>query len=125
MKVLTGIDAVEISRIKKSMKNPSFLKKLLGPQEYKYYEKKHFPEESIAAAFCAKEAFSKVMGTGLTGGFDLTEVEVLHDILGKPYYSFSGKAAKMVKKKRLKFDLTITHTGDTAFAVATATKKFF
>ena len=125
MKVLTGIDAVEIDRVKRSIKKPGFLKKVLGPKEYKYYEKKGFPAESIAAAFCAKEAFSKAVGTGLLGRFELREIEVMHDRKGKPYYSFSGKARRTVKKKRLKFELTITHTDTTAFAAATAVKKPF
>lgn len=122
MKLYMGIDAVDIDRIKKSMKKQGFLKKVLGENEYAYYEKKGFSPESIAAAFCAKEAFSKAMGTGIRG-FSMSEVEVIHDILGKPYYRFSGKAKDLVDSKHLQFSLSITHTDTTAFAVATAVKK--
>lgn len=122
MKVYTGIDAVDIERIKKSMKKQNFLTKMLGAEEYTYYEKKGFPPESIAAAFCAKEAFSKAMGTGIRG-FSLSEVEVLHDALGKPYYKFSGKAKQLVDAKHLRFSLSVTHTDTTAFAVATGVKR--
>lgn len=122
MKVYTGIDAVDIVRIKKSMKKQNFLTKMMGPDEYAYYESKGFPPESVAAAFCAKEAFSKAVGTGIRG-FSLSEVEVLHDVLGRPYYQFTGKAKQLVDSKHLQFELSITHTDSTAFAVATGVKK--
>lgn len=124
MKIQNGIDAVEIARIKKLMNSSSFTKKILGEEEYKYYKSKGMRPESIAGAFCAKEAFSKAIGTGVRK-FSLSEVQVLHDRLGRPYFKFTGKAAKIVKRKRLKFTLSITHTDTSAFAVVTATRKFF
>lgn len=120
--IFTGIDATDISRIEKSMENPNFVKRILGPDEYAYYESKGFPAESVAGAFCAKEAFSKAVGTGVRG-FAMSEVEILHDEFGKPYYKFSGKAKEIVDRQKLCFSLSITHTDTTAFAVATAVKK--
>lgn len=125
MKIFTAIDVTEIDRIKKSMQKKSFLKRLLGPKEYKYYEAKGFPPQSIAAAFCAKEAFFKLLGTGLFCGIDMREVQILHDKQGKPFYSLSGRAKKAVRKKRLNLDLSLSHTDSLAFASACAVRRFF
>lgn len=121
MNIYTGIDAIEIERIENAMKKPGFLKRILGPCEYKYYESEGFPPQSIAGAFCAKEAFSKALGTGFRG-FSLSDVQVMHDMLGKPYYVFSGFAAEVVNERNITFDLSITHTKTTAMAVAIGVK---
>ena len=68
------------------------------------------------AAFCAKEAFSKSLGTGISG-FSLKEVSLLHNERGKPYLSFSGNAEKIVHKTGCSFDVSITHTESLATAV--------
>ena len=82
--MITGIgcDIVEISRIKKAMENPSFVKKCFTEQEQKFLSKRR--PESAAAIFAAKEAYSKALGTGFTGFF-MQDIEVFHDEAGKPY----------------------------------------
>ena len=57
-----GVDLVEISRIEKSIKNPRFCKRVLGKTEYLQLMTRGFPVQSVAASFCAKEAFSKLWG---------------------------------------------------------------
>ncbi len=122
MGVRIGLDMTEIERIEAMMQKDGFLDRILGPEERRYYEEKGLKAESVAAAFCAKEAFSKALGTGVRG-FLLKEVEVLHDALGRPYYSFSGAAAELVQKERLHFELSITHTKTTAAAVCAAVSE--
>ena len=46
--------------------------------------------QTATGIFCAKEAFSKAIGTGISG-FALKDVEVCHSSLGKPHFAFSGK----------------------------------
>ena len=53
MLVHTGLDAVELARIQKSMESPSFAKYILGEQEYAYYKEKGFPVESVASTTTA------------------------------------------------------------------------
>lgn len=75
--------------------------------------------ETIAANFAAKEAFSKALGTGIRG-FSLTEVSVLRNELGAPYFVFSGEAEKIVRERGLQFSVSLTHTDELAAAFVVA-----
>lgn len=114
-----GIDLVEIARIEKSVANPRFLTKLFGGRELAEYKTRGGKSSYIAANFCAKEAFSKAIGTGIRG-FSLCEVELLRDRLGKPYLAFTGEAAKIVKSMGLGFETSVSHTKEYAVAVVQA-----
>ena len=116
--ITNGIDLVKIKRIEKSLESESFKNKVFGGDELKELENKK--AESYAAAFAAKEAFSKAMGTGLCG-FSLNEVQILHEKSGKPYFKLSGEAEKLGEGYEL--SLSLTHTGEYAAAAVTAYKK--
>ena len=47
-------------------------------------EKRNFKPESVAANFCAKEAFLKTFGKGL-GDVELSKIQLLREASGKPY----------------------------------------
>lgn len=111
-----GIDLVEIKRIQKSVQNPRFCSRVLGSGERSELALRGFPVQSIAASFCAKEAFSKAIGVGLRG-FALYEVELLHDGAGKPYLVLSGNALRLAQERRLVFTVSVTHTRAYAAAV--------
>ena len=117
-----GIDLVEISRIRRSLENPRFLARVYGGEELAAHRIRKGRDESLAAAFAAKEAFSKALGTGVRG-FSLPEVQVLHDALGAPYLSLSGRAAELAAEKNLEFSLSLTHTDQYASAVVVAYGK--
>lgn len=114
--LLAGIDLVEIQRIKKSMQNPRFLLRILGPSEYAQLELRGFPVQSVAANFSAKEAFSKALGTGLRG-FSLREVELLRSENGRPSFKLSGNALRIVQGRKVVFQVSVTHTKEYASAV--------
>ena len=118
--ITNGIDLIEIKRIEKSLQSESFLNEVYGADERKELEGKR--AESYAAAFCAKEAFSKALGTGVRG-FLLSEVEVLHKENGMPYLKLSGRAKEKAEEMNLEFSLSITHTDEYAAAVVTAYTK--
>ncbi|MDD5886577.1 MAG: holo-ACP synthase [Oscillospiraceae bacterium] len=122
MQIKVGIDLTEIDRIAENLGSEAFLRRVLGEEERAYYQEHGMRAESIAAAFAAKEAFSKAMGTGVRG-FLLKEVQVAHDDLGRPFYRFSGTAAEMVEARGLTFELSLTHSKTTAAAVAVAYKE--
>lgn len=110
-----GTDLVEIKRIRNSMRNPRFCERVFGKAEIAWLAVRGFPVESAAAAFCAKEAFSKAIGTGL-GAFDLRDVQLLHDAqTGKPELGFSGKALQLVGNSH--FSVSVTHTAEYASVV--------
>lgn len=119
MEFRTGIDILEIKRIEKSLSNPRFLTRLFGVSEVDQYIRAGSRPSFLAGNFCAKEAFSKTLGTGIRG-FALNEVEILRDALGKPYFVFSGKAKDLVEAKNMRFDVSISHDGGMAVASVVA-----
>lgn len=86
----TGIDIIEISRIKKNMVNPSFMEKVYTKAEQEYIFKKGNPAQTAAGIFAAKEAAAKAFGTGL-GKLSFTDIEILHNENGQPYVMCNGE----------------------------------
>ena len=120
--LFVGIDSVEINRIEKAMKNPRFCQRVFGEAENSLLAMRGFSAESAAACFCAKEAFSKAMGTGIRG-FRLCEVELLRNELGAPYLKLSGNALKMALEKGLRFSVSVTHTKELATVIVIGEKE--
>ena len=114
--LMVGIDLIEIKRIKKSMQNPRFCKRVFGPSEWAFLQERGFSAQSAAASFCAKEAVAKALGTG-GGGFALPEAEVLGGRLGKPSPHVSGAARRIAQERGLTFSVSVTHTKEYAAAV--------
>lgn len=118
-KFSTGIDMVEINRIKKSVENNSnFLIRFFGEDELKLFNTNN-KYERIAGNFAGKEAFSKSIGTGIVG-FSLNEVQVLRNELNAPYLKFSGNALKIVEERNFNFSISISHTNENAIAIVIA-----
>ena len=111
-----GIDTVEIERIKELINKELFLESVFSEVEIKEFSLRNNKPEHIAAAFASKEAFSKAIGTGVSG-FKLTEISLLHLENGKPYLKFSGNALSIVDEKGLSFDVSVTHTNTLATVV--------
>ncbi|MBO7179238.1 MAG: holo-ACP synthase [Clostridia bacterium] len=111
-----GIDTVDIKRIEELINKERFLERVFSEYEIAEFKKRNKKAEHIAAAFAAKEAFSKALGTGVAG-FNLNEVSLLHSDNGKPFLQFSGKALSIVEEKGLLFDVSITHTDTIATAI--------
>jgi len=118
----TGIDLIEIRRIRRALKNPRFLQRFFGLNEQAWLIAAGCQASSVAVNFCAKEAFSKVLGTGIRG-FSLREVELLRDDLGKPYLHFTGRALELVQRSGLVFEASVSHTRHYAVANVIAFRK--
>ncbi len=106
-----GIDIIEINRIKKSAKRygEAFLRRVYTDEELSYCNnrgKLKYPE--LAARFAAKEAYSKALGTGLTG-IGLKQIQIVNNSQGKPHI-------KIGKRILHKVHLSLSHSKD--FAVA-------
>ena len=114
--VTVGIDSVEIDRMAKYMAKHSFVERFFSEAEIAEFSKRSYRPEHVAAAFAAKEAFSKAIGTGIRG-FNLKDVSLLHNELGKPYLVFENEAKNIVEKLGVGFDVSITHTEALATAV--------
>ena len=118
-----GSDILKIERIAKIIeKSPRFVEKYYGRDEIEYLKSINYRAQTVAGMFCAKEAFSKAIGTGVVG-FALKEVQVLHDDNGAPYLELSGKAKSLADELSVSFSVSISHTEDTAMAVVMAFPK--
>ena len=64
----TGIDIVEISRIRRAVERHGdrFLKRVFTADEREYCLARRFPEQHLAARFAVKEAALKALGTGVS-----------------------------------------------------------
>jgi holo-[acyl-carrier protein] synthase len=113
-----GIDIIEIERFEHNLLKQRFHSKVYGQQELEYLLLKN-KSESFAASFCAKEAFAKALGTGIKG-FKLSEVQVLRNDIGKPYYKLDGAALLLTQQANITFSLSISHSKHYATAVAIA-----
>lgn len=109
-----GVDLAKISRFEdmreyqiKRMYSSSEL------EEAKEYKGKKLAEY-FASRFAAKEAFSKALGTGIRG-FSLSDISVLNDFRGAPYFNFSDNLSSIVENR--KFLLSISHEMDYAIAM--------
>lgn len=102
-----GTDMIEIDRVLKACNKESFLLKHYTEKEIELYHKDH---KKAADNFAAKEAVSKVFGTGFCH-IAPKEIEVLRDELGKPYVKLYGKAAQYAKEIGISYiHVSITNT---------------
>jgi holo-[acyl-carrier protein] synthase len=118
----TGVDIVEIDRLKNKETDNLFLSKIFTENEISYFLKKTNPTPSLAAHFASKEAFLKALGTGMGYGFSTIDCEIFHDEYGKPYYKLSSRVYDYIKTKfnceKVNVHLSISHDKNYALAFA-------
>tara|TARA_B100000963_G_C22428963_1_gene581200 strand:+ start:120 stop:503 length:384 start_codon:yes stop_codon:yes gene_type:complete len=118
-----GTDIVHIERIKKSLKNRNFIKRVFNAKEIKKCNKISNNKNCYAKRFAAKEAFSKALGTGISNGINLNEIIILNKKSGLPYISITGQTKKIIKKKfkgkKSKFSLSLSDEKNYAVAFVT------
>jgi holo-[acyl-carrier protein] synthase len=104
----TGIDIVNINRIKKSINDYSekFISKILSEEEIKMIPAAG-KEEFIAGRFAAKEALVKAAGISIAFG----SITILNDGNGKPYIK---KIPESLRNQKI--HISISH--DTDYAAA-------
>ena len=115
-----GNDIVEIERIEKAISNEKFIKRVYTEKEIEIIEKKGSNAASYAGRFSAKEAISKALGTGVRD-FNLTDIEILNDELGKPYVVLKNELKGRMVDMRI--EISISHSKEYATAVAVMFKK--
>ncbi|MFQ5443253.1 MAG: holo-ACP synthase [Nitrospinales bacterium] len=122
----TGVDIVEIDRIKQVMDKHAgrFEEKIFSANEISYSRSKADPARHFAGRFAAKEAVLKALGTGFDGHISWKEMEVLnHEKTGRPYLRLSGKGKIFFDKLKLKnIHISISHEKLYAIAHAIAEK---
>ena len=121
MIVGTGIDIVEIDRIKRSIIKYSdrFKSKVFTQKEIDYCNSQADPAKHFAARFSVKEAVLKCFGTGMAGGILWKDVEVDNKKSGQPTLNLYGKGKELFNQLKIKhIHISITH--DKSYAVAHA-----
>jgi holo-[acyl-carrier protein] synthase len=119
MIVGTGIDLVEIERIRRSVERfgERFLDRVYTAAEKAYCLRKRNSAESLAARFAAKEAAAKALGTGINHGVTWLEIEVVREPGGRPTIAFHGRAREFAARLGAKSAaLSLTHTASLAAA---------
>ena len=87
-----GTDIVDITRIKRSIKNKKFINKIFSDKEIK--NSKNKLDSYYGKRFAAKEAFSKALGTGISEGISFNEISILNNDKGQPYIELKRTAWK-------------------------------
>ena len=117
----TGLDIIEIDRIKNSIEkySPKFEQRVFTSSEIRYCKSQGDPAKHFAARFAVKEAVSKCLGTGITGALGFQDMEIIHEDTGKPVLNMIGKGKELFQKLKLKsIHISISH--DRTYAIAHA-----
>jgi holo-[acyl-carrier protein] synthase len=114
-----GTDIIEVNRIHHSLEHePGLREKLFTTDEIVYCEGMKYKQQFYAARFTAKEAFLKALGTGWRFGISFTDIEILHDKLGNPYISLSGKAKEIAEKRGIEnIHVSMSHLREMATSI--------
>lgn len=117
-----GIDVVEAGRLRRLLERlPRAYERLFSPQERAYCDGFADPWPRYAARFAAKEAVGKALGIGIIG-FVWRDIEVLSG--GRPRVALHGGVADVARRLGVtRVELSLSHTGGLAYAVATALKE--
>jgi holo-[acyl-carrier protein] synthase len=106
-----GIDLLEIDRLRLALeRRPNLAERLFTDAEREYSARKANPVQHLAARFCAKEAVAKALSLEAWSWRDIEVVPTS----GAPKVVLHGKLAGT----EFQIDLSLTHTGSTAGAVA-------
>ena len=121
MKILgIGVDIVENSRINKSLKNISFIKRVFSSLEILLAKKIINKRSYYSKRFAAKEAFSKAIGTGFRDNLNFKDISIINDKLGKPSFVITDKIKKIIKKqfKISSFDFFLSISDEKKYSIA-------
>ena len=100
MKILgIGVDIIENNRIKNSIKNSNFLKRVYSAKELSQSKLSKNKTNFFAKRFAAKEALAKAIGSGFRNNLNFSDIEIINDKMGKPYYLENNKIKSLIKKK--------------------------
>jgi holo-[acyl-carrier protein] synthase len=115
-----GVDIVEKSRIKKSLKNELFIKRIFTNLEISLAKNKKDKVSYYANRFAAKEAFSKSIGIGFRKNLNFNDLSIKNDKLGKPLFVITEKLKKLIKKnfKISKFNFFLSISDEKKYSIA-------
>ena len=114
-----GIDIINISRIKKLLKNKLFLKRVNTSSEIKQCNKRKNKISCYASRFAAKEAFTKALGTGFRKGIKFNNIIISKNLMGRPSIKLSGESKNIVQKiLKKKYNSYLSISDDLPYSIA-------
>lgn len=110
MKISSGVDIIEIDRIKQSIESTDgkFCERVYTENEIKYCEsKKSQRYQHYAARFAAKEAVFKAISSKLQDKYEISwkDIEILNDANGRPYVNILNENEKKIED----IDVSLSH----------------
>lgn len=112
-----GIDLIEIGRVERALaRHPRLASRIFSEAELAYAHARRRPGRHLAARFAAKEAALKALGAG--DGLGLGDVEVVAG--APPTLRLHGRAAAAAAEQGVEINVSLTHSRETAAAVALA-----
>ena len=94
-----GVDIVDNKRLKKLFRKKNFIKRICSQKEIYILKNKKNKLLFLSKRFSAKEAFVKSLGTGFRNNLYFTDISILNDKKGKPYFMFNKKLKNILKEK--------------------------
>ena len=122
MKLATGVDLVDISRIRDAIERHGarFIARIFTESEQRECNGRF---SSLAARFAAKEAAAKALGCGI-GDVGWLEIEVKGDENHAPHLYLYGEGERRAKKLGLSdWSVSLSHTDTQAIAFVVAIGK--
>ena len=115
-----GVDIIQNSRIKKAIKNKSFVNRIFTKSEISSSKIRNYKTNYFAKRFAAKEAFIKSIGIGIRKGINFKDIYVINDKSGKPNIKFSNKVNNLIIKKfkTRKFDIFLSLSDEKNYSIA-------
>ena len=112
-----GLDIVEVERIRKDIAQygDKFINRILSEKEIESYDKRFDKDLFLAGRFAAKEAIIKALGKFLTDRPPYTDLQVLNDNTGQPYFKLTDEI--LLKLKKTVILLSISHEKNYAAAM--------
>ena len=94
-----GVDIVENNRFRKLFNKKNFINRVFSQKELNIFRNKKNKILYLSKRFSAKEAFVKSLGTGFRYNLCFTDISILNNKKGKPYFLFNKKIKDILKKK--------------------------
>ena len=115
-----GVDIIQNSRIKKAIKNKSFVNRIFTKSEISSSKIRNYKTNYFAKRFAAKEAFIKSIGIGIRKGINFKDIYVINDKSGKPNIKFSNKVNNLIIKKfkTINFDIFLSLSDEKNYSIA-------
>lgn len=113
-----GTDILKVSRFKKVLDKHTkkFTNRLFTDEELNYSNQHQDNVLHLVGRFCAKEAVSKALGTGIGEHLSFKDIHIRNNASGKPFVELSSKAKKRFNDPKI--EISISHCKEYATAIA-------